>query len=168
MTASWAASLESALEAEGYRVHTAEVAGRPAVIGQRKLFRLRWLATQLKVTVVASHADELSGEDWQHTVTSGFELAKRAPGLPNGLQSGSALVCVLVVDRPSAEAISLAESLPLRKWFKGITSSALINAGTGQVHTYDGRQVVGRVYTAFMRSQRDLVVRALTSETTTP
>jgi hypothetical protein len=149
------------LSTEGYRVFDAEVAGRQAIVGQRRLFRWSWMATQLKVTVVVVDAQTLNAGEWQAVLTKGFDLAKKAPGWPNGFQSGAALIGVVVADSPDSGAVAAAESMPPRQWFKGITSNALLDAGTGKVHTFDERQLVGRVYTTFLRSQRDLAVRAV-------
>lgn len=150
------------LSAHGYAVEDAQLAGRPVLVGRRKDFRVRWMLTQLKTTVLVGSTGELTPEVWKAFLAEGFQLASAFKGgLPNGLQSAVGMVAVLSCDTVDPAAAALAEQPAPREWFTGIGVAAALDRSSGAVHTHDGRVVVGRVYFPFLRAQRDLVVDAL-------
>ena len=79
-------------------VQEVTLAGRPVVLGTRKDFRLRWLATQLHTTITVASFDS----DVDLTVLDGYLVAARqeaqlaTKGLA-GLQRGSAAITIAVV-----------------------------------------------------------------------
>jgi hypothetical protein len=153
------------LSTHGYVPEDAQLAGHPVLVGRRKDFRVRWMLTQLKTSVLVGSTGHLTPEVWQAFLAEGFQLAAAFKGgLPNGLQSAVGMVAVLACDTVDPAAAALAEQPAPRSWFTGIGVAAALDRSSGAVHTHDGRVVMGRVYIPFLRAQRDLVVGALPSE----
>ena len=154
------AVLRPVLAGAGYEVEDVQLGGGWALAARRRDFRLRWMATQLKTSVVATATPHAGLPVVQGFARESFDLAARVKGgLPTGLQSGIGCVAVLVADTADPDAVALARSKPTREWFTGISTFALVTPQG--VATYDGSIAVGRVYVPFLRQQRDLVVRAV-------
>ena len=152
------AEVGSRLAAAGYAVEQVALPGAPAVVGRRKLFRVRWFLTQLKVSVVVATVDNVTPDGWQRFANDAFEVAHAIKGgLPTGIQSGIASVPVLAAAHVDPYAAGLARERPRVEWFTGVAMPALVDLTTGQVHQYEGSIVVGAVYAPFLRKQRDLV-----------
>lgn len=157
-------SVGPALSGAGYVVESSQLPGGPVLLGRRKDFRVRWMLTQLKTTVAVATVPHATPTLVEQFAREAFDIAKAFKGgLPNGLQSGCGCVAVLVAGSVDPAAAELARSKPDRAWFKGISALAVLDASTGQVHAYDGKVVVGRVYVPFLRSQLALVTDAVRS-----
>jgi hypothetical protein len=155
--------LRDALTDHGYVVEPAQLSGGLVTVGRRKDFRVRWMLTQLKTTVVVAETGHLTPEAWRGFLAEAFQLAAAFPGgLPNGLQSGCGMVAVMSCDTIDPAAAELAHQQAPKEWFTGIGVAAAVVRSTGEVHAHDDRQVMGRLYVPFLRAQRDLVVGALT------
>ena len=154
------ASLAPALTRAGYTVEDLALAGGWALAGRRRDFRVRWILTQLKTTVVVTYAPVATLAVLQQFAQESFRNAAAVEGgLPNGLQSGGGCVAVLAADRAEPDALEFARQKPTREWFTGISTLSLVTPEG--VATYDGRIAVGRIYVPFLRAQRDLVLAAL-------
>jgi hypothetical protein len=155
--------LREVLTSHGYDVQPAQLSGGLVTVGRRKEFRVRWMLTQLKTTVVVADTSHLTPEVWKGFVGEAFRLAAAFKGgLPNGLQSGVGLVAVMTCDTIDPAAAALAEQQAPTEWFTGLGVAAAVVRSTGAVHTHNERQLMGRVYLPYLRAQRDLVVGALT------
>jgi hypothetical protein len=129
-----------------------------SVVAQRKPFRVRWMLTQLKTTVLVTATETATGQGWESFVRGAFELAKGIEGgMPTGFQSGIGAVPVLVANVAEPEAVAAAAQRPQYQWFRGIAMPALVELSSGRVTQYDGRIMVGAIYVPFLRKQRDLV-----------
>ena len=154
--------LREVLATHGYAVEDVQLSGGPAVVGRRKDFKVRWMLTQLKTTVVVTETGHLTAETWQYFMQEAFRFAAAFKGgLPNGFQSGIGMVAVIAAGSVDPAAAQLAAQQAPREWFTGIGVGAALDRSTGQIHTHDGRQVVGGLYVPFLRAQRDLVLGAL-------
>lgn len=153
------AEAERRLAANKYRVERTTLRGAAAVVGRRKPFRIRWMATQLKTTVVVCATNAVTAEGWPAYVADATGLARDFPGgLPNGLQSGYGAVPVLAATSVDPGAAAIAESSkPPVELFGGVCTPALVDLGHRRAHVFGGKQLVGAVYFPFLRKQRDLV-----------
>ena len=159
------AAAEPRLAAAKYAIERAPLPQAPSVAGRRKLFRVQWMLTQLKVTVVVAAVDEVSSDGWQRFATDAFQYAKAfRGGLPTGFQSGIGCVAILAGQRVDPAAAALATERPRVEWFTGVGMPALVDLSTRQVHEYDGRVVVGGIYAKFLRKQRSLVTDLVRQE----
>jgi hypothetical protein len=100
----YVAGVRRALQ-ERYDVDQLTMDGRPVLVGSRKDFRLRWLATQLVTTVTVAAfdgaADRALLDDY---LASARREAQLGQGARTGLQSGSAAVVVAVLPELTATA----------------------------------------------------------------
>lgn len=153
------------LSAAKYAVEGAPLAQAPSVAGRRKLFRVQWMLTQLKVSVVVAAVEEVSADGWQRFTTDAFQYAKAfRGGLPTGFQSGIGCVAILAAKTVDPAAAALAAERPRVEWFTGVGMPALVDLTTGQVHEYDGRVLVGGIYAKFLRKQRSLITDLVRQE----
>lgn len=156
---------ERRLAGAKFAVERVQLPGAPAVVGRRKPFRVRWILTQLKTSVVVAAVDTVTAAGWDRFVADAFDLAKAIKGgLPTGLQSGIGAVPVLAATDVEPEAIARAVEPPRVQLFKGIAMPALVDLRAGVVHQHPGRIVVGAVYAPYLRKQRDLVTAIVRTE----
>jgi hypothetical protein len=159
------AALTPALTAAGYKVEDLALAGGWALGARRRDFRVRWIFTQLKTTVVVTYAPVATLAVLQQFAQESFrDAAAVKGGLPNGLQSGVGCVAVLVTERVEPDAADFARQKPTREWFTGISTLAVVTPT--EVLTYDGKVAVGGVYVPFLRAQRALVISAVRAAST--
>lgn len=146
------------LAAAGYAVEEAPLPGAPAIVGRRRPFRVQWMLTQLKVSVVVAAVDTVTADGWSRFTYDAFQLAKSIKGgLPTGLQSGIGAVPVLAARNVDPYAIGLATQAPKVEWFTGIAMPALVDLSNGVVHEFTGTVLVGGIYAKFLRKQRSIV-----------
>jgi hypothetical protein len=99
---SYVAGVRGAL-ATSCAVQEVTLAGRPVIVGSRKDFRLRWLATQLHTTVtVASFDSEVDLATLDSYLVAARQEAQLATHGLSGLQRGSAAVAIAVVPELTA------------------------------------------------------------------
>ena len=142
-----------------YAVERSDLRGAPAVVGRRRPFRVQWVMTQLKMTVVVCTVETVSYGGWYAFLSDAFRLASAYPkGLPTGLQSGIGAVPVLAAQHVDpAAAVVAANEKPRVELFKGMSMPALIDLTNRHVYAYEGGQFVGAIYVPFLRKQRNLV-----------
>ncbi|MDX6215046.1 MAG: hypothetical protein QOG99_630 [Frankiales bacterium] len=101
---SYVAGVRRAL-ATSCTVQEVTLAGRPVIVGSRKDFRLRWLATQLATTVtVASFDSEVDLATLDSYLGAAGREAQLVTGGLAGLQRGSAAVAIAVLPELTAVA----------------------------------------------------------------
>lgn len=149
---------ERRLASAKFAIDRTALPGAPAVVGRRKPFRVRWVLTQLKTSVVVTAVDTITEDGFARFVEDAFTLAKNIKGgLPTGFQAGIGAVPVVAATTVEPDAARRAAEKPRVEWFKGVAVPAIVDLTTGQVHTYEGRAYVGAVYLPFLRKQRDLI-----------
>jgi len=153
------AEAERRLTGAKYAVERATLQGVPAVIGRRKPFRIQWMLTQLKTSVVVCAVENVTAEGWLAFVADATRIAREIKGgLPNGLQSGYGAVPVLAgtTVEPAAAGIA-SQAQPKVEWFQGFAMPGLVDLTTRQEYGYNGKQLVGAIYVPFLRKQRSLI-----------
>jgi hypothetical protein len=153
------AEAERRLGDNKFRVERVPLPGAEALVGRRKPFRVQWMLTQLKTSVVVAAVEHATAGGWLQFNQDAFTFAKAIKGgLPTGFQAGIGAVPVLAADTVEPAAAQLAAQVPPKvEWFSGVALPALVELSTGRVHQFDGRVLVGAVYMPYLRKQRALV-----------
>ena len=155
----------SVLAEDGNTVTNVLLPGGPSVVGYQKQFRLRWMATMLHVFTVVVSVPLATPEILHDVNVEAIAYAKRTKGRLRGLQTGVAVLPVVVAGRATAEGIEAAARRP-PKDFAAITMPALVDLSTGRITRYDGRLVWGSIYTSWLRAR--LALLPLPSSPPTP
>jgi hypothetical protein len=153
------AEAERRLAGAKFAVERVPLPGAEALVGRRKPFRVRWMLTQLKTSVVVAAVEHATAEGWLRFNHDAFTFAKQIKGgLPTGIQSGVGAVPVLAANTVEPAAAQLAAQQPPKvEWFSGFALPALVELSTGRVYQFDGRVLVGAIYMPFLKKQRALV-----------
>jgi hypothetical protein len=155
---SYVAGVRRAL-ATSCAVQDVTLAGRPVIVGSRKDFRLRWLATQLATTVTVASFDsavDLATLD-SYLGAAGRE-AQLATGRLAGLQRGSASVAIAVMPELTAVASDWA-TRPHGNAFASVAYPVAVGLRDRQV-LEPVRMRVGRMFQSFLRE----LVQQVTAE----
>ena len=143
------ADLHAALAAQSIPVTDATHLGRASVIGYDKRFRWRWMATQLNTFVICTdYGDEaVAPAHLAEHAYRGFDYAREHyAGWPRGLQSGLAVMSVLLTTDVTPEASRYCRQLKAEKKWAGFAVPVCVDAGTDEVHAFEKAPLWGRVY----------------------
>lgn len=136
-----------------------------SVVGRRRPFRVRWVLTQLKTSVVVAGVETVTAEGWTRFTQDAFAVAKAIKGgLPTGFQAGVGCVAVLAATNVDPGAAAAAAERPHVQLFTGLAMPALVDLSNRRVHQHEGRVAVGMVYVPFLRKQRSLVTSIVEQE----
>ena len=136
---------------------------RPTVIGYDKRFRWRWLATQLNTFTVATDFGDapVDVELLRRHAAGAFALAQRDyRGWPRGLQSGLAVIQVLLSTRLTPEAIDYCRRLSADRKFAGFVIPVVADPVTGDVHYFERAPLWGRIYFPYFRQAVEALAAA--------
>ena len=165
-TTRWAEGAAGRLRGAGYRdAGRHAVGGRDVVVLRRADFRARWVLTRLHTMVLLADADAVDVADLESFADDAKRWAKRNKGgLPRGLQTGIAVLPVLVADAATPAAVSFAERRP-DKDFAAVALPMLVDTGTGRLHAYSGQIIWGAVYRMFLGEQQRVIAAGLDGPT---
>lgn len=137
-----------------------ELLGRTSLLARTSQFRLRWAATRLHTFVVVSaFTDVPTRAALDQLLTAALEHSvQNKGGLPRGLQTGTAVVVVALVEHADPVALEWAGKVHGRR-FAAIPFPVVAEAGTGEVHRPQ-RMIVGGLYASHLRRLVDTHVRA--------
>lgn len=147
------------LQADGAKVSTELFRGVPAVVGHRAEFRLRWFATRLNLFTVVLPEAVVTPAGLKQFAEDALDYATSQKGQFRGLQNGVAAIPVMVGSQVSPEAITFAQSMLIKR-FSAFAWPAVVDLSTGQVHSHQGRVVIGGVYASWMRQQTAMALMA--------
>ena len=160
-------SIRARLQADGTYLGEEPVLGRPTVVGYDKQFRWSWMATQLNTFVVATDLgqDPADVPTLQRHAYESFALAKRHyRGWPRGLQSGLAVVQVLLSRRLDPAAVAYCRRLEAGKKWAGFVVPVVADPTTGEVHRFERKPMWGRIYFSYFGE----LIDALAAEASVP
>jgi hypothetical protein len=146
------ASTVSKLEADGNVVTEVELPSGPATIGYQSKFRWLWAATKLNLFTVVAIRPEATADGLSGLISESIGYAKQEKGRLRGLQTGIAVMPILASNTVAPDAINLVESRP-RKGLAAIAMPAIVDLSTGMTHSYEGRLILGAVYTGWLRER---------------
>ena len=147
-------SVRAHLRANGTYLSEEPVLARPTVIGYDKRFRWSWMATQLNTFTVATDlGDEPVGVPvLRRHAFEAFRLAElNYGGWPRGLQSGLAVIQVLISRSLDPLAVAYCRRLAAEKKFAGFVVPVVADPATGEVHYFERKPMWGRIYFSYFR-----------------
>lgn len=122
---------------------------KPSVIAYEKKFRWAWMATQLNTFIVASDfGEETVGEaQIERHLEAAFRFAKaNYTGWPRGLQSGLAVISVLIGNNISDEAKAYCTELKSGKKWAAVTVPVVVDTAENKVYSFRKKPMWGRIY----------------------
>ena len=140
------------LVADGSSVSRVGLPGGTALVGYRAQFKLRWVATKLHLFTVYYPTQTATPEQLAPLGRDGVEYAKRTKGSLRGLQSGVAVIPVLVGATATEPAVAMAAQRP-EKEFAAFLLPALVDLGAGRRVSYEGRLLWGGIYAGWLRDR---------------
>ncbi len=147
-------AIRARLRANGLYHSEEPILGRDTVIGYDKQFRWEWLATQLNTFIVATDfADEpVTVAAFEHHAFEALRYAElNYGGWPRGLQSGLAIVQVLLSRDIAPLAAQYCLHLGAKKQFAGMVVPVAANPVTGEVHAFENSPMWGRIYFPYFK-----------------
>jgi hypothetical protein len=137
------------------------VNGHPVRAFRRADFKIRWMFTRLHTFVVLGHIETATKEDMIGFPSAALAAASAAKGgLPNGLQTGTAVLPVLVAGTATDEARGIAMRRP-DKDFGAMKLPLLVDLSGPRAYTFTGAMVWGLAYAAFLKQQQRTVAGEL-------
>ena len=148
------------LRDDGFTVEVATIAGVPAHVARRAVFRWSWLATRLHVFVVALDRTVADVANAQRLAESAVEYAlANKTGLPRGFQTGVVSVAVLATDGIEPDLRAWARKGP-RPRFAAFSLPVVLDLETGESVVPLQRGFRGIVYASFLQRLVDRVAAA--------
>jgi hypothetical protein len=153
----WISGAADRLVGAGYaEVPGLLVNGHPVRAFRRADFKVRWMFTRLHTFVVIGHISTATQGDMIGFPSAALQAASAAKGgLPNGLQSGTAVLPVLVADDATEEARGVALRRP-DKDFGAMKLPILVDLGQPRAYSFTGAMVWGFAYQGFLKQQQRL------------
>jgi hypothetical protein len=145
---------------DGYALTQANFALGAALIGYQHKFRLRWVATKLHLFTIVIPVPVVTLDVVGQATEQSLEYAKRTKGKLRGLQTGVAVIPVLVAREIPPDVVANVRVRP-KKRFAAITLPVVVDLQANTLHHYDGRLVWGAVYASWL-NQRVQVINPAT------
>jgi hypothetical protein len=142
----------SNLKADGNVVTAVDLPSGPVTVGYKGEFRWSWFATKLNLFVVVTTRPEATAHNVSTLISEAINYAKQTKGRLRGLQTGVAVMPILASASVSPEAMDLIKSRPSRG-FAAIAMPAIVDLSTDEANYYEGRLVLGAVYTKWLRER---------------
>lgn len=171
-TDAWVDAAAARLRLVGYRdVDAVSPDGRRFRALRRADFRAEWFFTRLHTFVVFDVLEGglATGDELRSFANVAMRWAKRAKGgLPRGLQTGVAVLAVLVAaEGTSAASRSEARRRP-KKDYSALRLHLLVDLSAGEGFSYDGPITWGLIYRNFLGEQQRVVLGELRGNTMQP
>ncbi len=120
-----------------------------SIIGYEKKFKWTWMATQLNTfIVVTDFKDKEIDEDLiKHHLSESFQFAKQNhKGWPRGVQSGVAVISVLISSKVSGEAKEYCQKLKSGKSWAGFSIPIVHDSKNHETYQFDKNPIWGNIY----------------------
>jgi hypothetical protein len=108
-------------------------------------------------TVVATRP-EATADGLAAFISESIEYAKQTKGRLRGFQTGVAAMPILASNAVSPEAKDAVKARPV-KGFAAITMPAIVDLSNGDAYYYEGRLLLGAVYTKWLRERMARVLK---------
>jgi hypothetical protein len=140
------------LHADGSAVSTISLPGGPALVGYQSKFRLRWFATKLHLFTVAVSVPHLTPEVFDSVIGQAVAYAKHAKGALRGLQSGVAVIPIVVAAEVDPAARAVAEARPKRIFAVPLVP-VIVDLKSAETFRYRGHIWLGVIYNGWLRQR---------------
>lgn len=147
-------AVETRMRSHGYQVQESSPYG---LVGYRRDFRLRWMATTLHLLVHVSTAPRVDAAGLEQYTRAALDHAKATRGEMRGFQSGVAVITAVVGDTVDESAHAFARR-EIVKGFAAFGWPTVVDLGAGVRTSHVGRPVLGSVYTSWMKRQIDTLL----------
>lgn len=140
------------LRGDGAAVDTAVLPGGEALVGYRSQFRLRWMATKLNLFTVVRSVPEVTASALENFSNEALDHGVKLKGRFRGLQTGVAVVPVLVGELVEPSAAEYARTVLVRRW-SAFAWPAVVDLDRNVVSSHQGSVTIGGIYASWMRQQ---------------
>jgi len=165
----WTNQLIERLGAHGFRPISADLGDEGEVAGARRAdFRVMWALTKLHTFVLVHEVDVATAEHVRRLSQRSTAYAIRSKGgLPLGLQTGVAVLPILVCRSAEDEAVEFAEHRPPKR-FAALTLPMLVELSQQRFVTYHEPRFWGAYYQDFLGEQQRLIAGELNGQVLPP
>lgn len=121
----------------------------PSVIGYEKLFKWKWMATQLNTFIVASDfgTEQITKKLIEAHLSEAFNYAKNNySGWPRGFQSGLGVITFMLSSNLTPEAIAYCNKLESGKKWAGFTIPVVVDTTSASIYSFEKKPMWGRIY----------------------
>ena len=146
------------LAAHGNTVSAVALPGGAVTVGYQHEFRIAWFATKLHLFTVLAVRPEATVDGLARLSQESIAYAKQTKGRLRGFQSGVAAMPILAAPVVAPGVRELVQGRP-PKGFAAIVMPAVVDLSSGEISCYEGRLVLGSLYTKWLRAR---MARALT------
>ncbi|MFN0033235.1 MAG: hypothetical protein ACKVOR_13825 [Flavobacteriales bacterium] len=125
------------------------VMDKPSVIGYEKKFRWAWMATQMNTFVVATDIGEepVTKAVLESHLNEAFRYAqKHYKGWPRGLQSGLAVISIVLGKQVEQEAKDYCTGLKSGKKWAAMTIPVACDTTTSEAYFFTSNPMWGAIY----------------------
>ena len=163
----WVDDSVKRLVSAGYREQYPDDEGFVAGV-RRADFEVKWALTRLHTFVLFGCVEHATADSIREFTALSNRWATQAKGgLPRGLQTGVAVIPVLVCTSADEGALAEARRRP-DKHFAAAEFPLLADLSQGRYVTYSGGIIWGEIYQDFLRAQQELLVGNLEGEALPP
>lgn len=146
--------IKSRLKSKAIFFSEDSINNKPTVVGYEKKFKWKWMATQMNTFIIASDFGDETITDpiIEGFLDESFKYTKaNYSGWPQGLQSGLAVIAILVSKNINDDAIEYCTKLKPRKKWAGFPIPVTIDSTTDKVYSFDKNPIWGRIYYPYFR-----------------
>ncbi|MEO1051122.1 MAG: hypothetical protein AAFX87_10860 [Bacteroidota bacterium] len=132
-----------------------DILNHSTVIGYEKKFKWSWIATQLNTFIVATDFgnEEVNKSLIEQHLTESFKFAKQNyTGWPRGLQSGLAVISILISTNVTDEAKDYCRKLKSGKKWAGFSIPVVYQSKTNEVFQFEHKPMWGAIYYPHFKS----------------
>ncbi len=147
-------SIKNKLQSKSIYLSEAPIFEKPTVIGYEKKFRWRWMATQLNTFIVATDfGDEnITIKLLEEHLTTSFRFAKKNyTGWPRGLQSGLAVISIVISSHIEEASKEYCLQLKSGKKWAGFSIPVTINTSTNEMYHFKKSPIWGMIYYPYFK-----------------
>jgi hypothetical protein len=141
--------VQERLAASGYALQVTPPWG---LVGYRRDFRMRWMATTLHLLVHVTTAPHVTADGLHQFTHAALDDAKARRGEMRGLQSGVAVITVVIGDSADRGAHDYARGTIVKE-FAAFAWPTVVDLGAQVRSSHAGRPMIGAAYTSWMRQQ---------------
>lgn len=147
-------SIKEKLEQKSIETQEGTMLGDPTVIGYEKKFKWRWMATQMNTFIIATDLKDkpITPIELQNHLDQSFAYTKKNyTGWPRGLQSGIAVISILISSKVDPEAADYCKKLKSGKKWAAMTIPVVVDSSTKEVHVFEKNPMWGRIYYPYFK-----------------
>ncbi len=148
-TLEYQALVQERLTASGYTLQSVPPWG---LVGYRRDFRMRWMATTLHLLVHVATTDHVTADGLAQFTRAALDHAEATRGQMRGLQSGVAVITAVIGESADDDAHAYALRT-IQRDFAAFAWPTVVDLGAELRSSHAGSPFVGAVYSGWMRRQ---------------